>query len=449
MALDDVLQIKCGARRLLRFMYHLMEFVSSITMVNEKEEFREDVESGLCKIRIKEDAVSETMDEVEISKLKVDSLLVSEGTEIFSKTGLGIDDVRVFIGENIDEESKKYVWYELLKMLTGHKVYVASLDNKITFSKWTCRMQDDKVWRVVMELESSAIIRKIAEFDLCPVKNGEADLFEMADKLYQDICSVNDSYRNMKESDLRNRSRVKELVQERELLDKLLEERDNKTRAIVVTLLNEKKKKIRELNETLRRNNIKVCGDDIPDSGLINMEVAKPISELNSPGKRLKRRRVVESQNLNKKLENANRRKSEKKAQSNSPIKKEDDDFDDFQFFGISKRSSSAKNDKLSEKEDDSISFGNDTKSIGSLSDNTDDDDQEHLVSLDENNNQSSAVKPIKEHDNVPGSGSESETETDSSTEKVRDLNHDKHNNNGNETNSGSEQETDIETDES
>lgn len=420
-----------------------MEFVSCITMVNEKEEYREDAESGLCKIQIEEDAVLEAMDEAKLSKLKVDSLLVSEGTEIFSKTGLGIDDVRVFIGENINEESKKYVWYELLKMLTGHKIYVAPLDNKITFSKWTCRIQDDKVWKVVMELESSAIIRKIAEFNLCPVKNGEADLFAMADKLYQDICCVNDSYRNMKKSDLRNRSRVKELVQERELLDKLLEERDNKTRAIVVTLLNEKKKKIRELNEILRRNNIKVCGDDIPDSELINMEVAKPISELNSPGKRLKRRRMMESQNLNEKLGIANQMKSH----SISPIAKEDDDFDDFQFFGITKRSSSAKNDKLSEKEDDSFSFRNDTRSVSSLSDNTNEDDQEHLVSLDENNIQSSIFQPIEEHGKVFGSGSGSATGTDSSTEKVSDPNHDRHSNNGNESNLGSEQETDIEED--
>ena len=49
-------------------------------MVNEKEEYREDAESGLCKIQIEEDAVLEAMDEAKLSKLKVDSMLVSEGT---------------------------------------------------------------------------------------------------------------------------------------------------------------------------------------------------------------------------------------------------------------------------------------------------------------------------------------------------------------------------------
>lgn len=251
----------------------------------------------------------ETLDENSLSGLRIEKMLVSEGTGIFSKSSFGINDLRIFTGENIDEESKKYVWYELLKMLTGHKVYIASLDEKVVFTKWTCRMQDDEVWKVVMELESSAIIRKIAELTLHPVKKGEIDLFEMADKLYKDICCVNDSYRNIKESDSSNRNRVEQLARERELLDRLLETRDERTRAMMVTLLNEKKKKIRELHEILRQNNIKLSDDDVLDSALINTEVQKPISELNSPGKRMKRRKtVVEPQNLQKKLKDTSRR---------------------------------------------------------------------------------------------------------------------------------------------
>ncbi|CAI4492023.1 BFH_collapsed_G0021230.mRNA.1.CDS.1 [Saccharomyces cerevisiae] len=41
------------------------------------------------------------------------------------------------------------------------------------------------------------------------------------------------------------------------------------------TLLNEKKKKIRELHEILRQNNIKLSDDDVLHSTLINTKVIK------------------------------------------------------------------------------------------------------------------------------------------------------------------------------
>ena len=400
-------------------------------MVNEGE-IGED-EHGLCKIQIEDGASLETLDENNLSELKILNMLVSEGTEIFSKGRFGINDVRIFAGENIDKESKKYVWYELLKMLTGHRVYIASLDKKVVFTKWTCRMQNDEVWKVVMELESSAITRKIAELTLHPVTNGETDLFEMTDKLYQDICYVNDSYRNMKESNSSNRNRVEELTRERELLDQLLEERDERTRTMVVALLNEKKKKIRELHEILRRNNIKVSDDDVSDSTLINMEVAKPISELNSPGKRLKQRRTVEPQNLNAKLKDTNRRRANRRISNHSAIKSEDDDFDDFQFFGLSKRPIIAAKDKLSENDDD-------TRSVSSMSDSSN-DNRKHLPFLEENRIQLSAGKLSKNHGAIPGS----ESETDASAEEKKSPNNSEQGTNDKESCLQTESETDIE----
>nr|ABI48909.1 LIF1 [Saccharomyces cariocanus] len=411
-------------------MSQLMEFVSCIAMVNEGE-FGED-EHGLCKIQIKDGALLETLDENNLSELKIQNMLISEGTEIFSKGCFGINDVRIFAGENIDKEYKKYVWYELLKMLTGHRVYIASLDKKVVFTKWTCRMQNDELWKVVMELESSAIIRKIAELTLHPVTNGEADLFEMADKLYQDICYVNDSYRNMKESNSSNRNRVEELTRERELLDKLLEERDERTRTMVVALLNEKKKKIRELHEILRRNNIKLSDDDVSDSTLINMEVAKPISELNSPGKRLKQRRTVEPQNLNEKLKDINRRRANRRISNHSAIKSEDDDFDDFQFFGLSKRPIIASKDKLSENDYD-------TGSASSMSDSSN-DNRKHLAFLEENGIQLSAGRLSENHGAIPGS----ESETDASAEEKKNSNNSEQGGNDKESCLQTESETDI-----
>lgn len=421
-------------------MSQLTEFISCIPVVNEEQ--NEEDERGLCKIQIEDGAMLETLDENSLSGLRIEKMLVSEGTGIFSKSSFGINDLRIFTGENIDEESKKYVWYELLKMLTGHKVYIASLDEKVVFTKWTCRMQDDEVWKVVMELESSAIIRKIAELTLHPVKKGEIDLFEMADKLYKDICCVNDSYRNIKESDSSNRNRVEQLARERELLDRLLETRDERTRAMMVTLLNEKKKKIRELHEILRQNNIKLSDDDVLDSALINTEVQKPISELNSPGKRMKRRKtVVEPQNLQKKLKDTSRRRANRKISNQSVIKMEDDDFDDFQFFGLSKRPIITAKDKLSEKDDDITSFGDDTQSISFESDSSS-DVQKHLVSLEDNGIQISAGRSDEDYGDISGS----ESETDANAGEKKSSNHSEQSGNDREPCSQTESETDIET---
>ena len=417
-----------------------MEFVSCIRTINEGAD-KDDDELGLCKVQIEDGCKLETLDEISFLEVRIKSMTVSEGTGIFSKSSFGINDVRIFTGESIDERSKKYVWYELLKMLTGHKVYFASLDNKIIFTKWACRMQDNKVWKVVMELESSGIIRRIAEFTLHAVTKGEIDLFEMAEKLYQGICYVNDSYRKIKESDYSNRSRVEELTQERELLDKLLEERDKKTRAMMVTLLNEKKKRIRELHGILQRNNIKVSDGDISDSALINLEIANPISELNSPGKRMNRRRIVEPQNLNGKLQDAKRRRVSSKMTHRSAIKEEEDDFDDFQFFGLSKRPVISKKSKLSENEDDTISLGNDVRSTSSLSDSSD-DNLKHLVSLEDNEIQLSADKMNE----VYGRVSESESETETSPEEKKSPNNSEQDSNEMQFCSQTESETDIET---
>ena len=104
-------------------MTQLTEFISCIPVVNEEQ--NEEDERGLCKIQIEDGAMLETLDENSLSGLRIEKMLVSEGTGIFSKSSFGINDLRIFTGENIDEESKKYVWYELLKMLTGHKVYIA------------------------------------------------------------------------------------------------------------------------------------------------------------------------------------------------------------------------------------------------------------------------------------------------------------------------------------
>lgn len=67
-------------------MSQLTEFISCIPVVNEEQ--NEEDERGLCKIQIEDGAMLETLDENSLSGLRIEKMLVSEGTGIFPKAVL-------------------------------------------------------------------------------------------------------------------------------------------------------------------------------------------------------------------------------------------------------------------------------------------------------------------------------------------------------------------------
>lgn len=305
-----------------------MKFVSCIAVdAAIGEESQGDV--VLCECDLGERALPEN--EADVVQLKVEAIVVSEGNEIHVRRGFGCDDLRVFTeGDQETNVSREAIWHELIKLLTGHRVQLDSLRGRVEFTRWVCHAPENETWLLVMELESRGIVRKIAELEVKAVTQGEVDLFQMTSSLFASFCESNDAARalTLRASELE--ALVQTMREEGEKLEKLREDRDNKTRSIMVGLLNEKKKKIAQLEHELEKRNLLPSLGDISDSEVINKNVKEAVSELISPGKRKIRLEQMDEEN---------KRKLPKKKLSPEPkIKPPADDFDDdFQFFGITK----------------------------------------------------------------------------------------------------------------
>lgn len=290
-----------------------MKFVSCFRISNASSG-KEIGEIVLCRVELPDEKLPSSADSLQGFVIR--ELVVSEGTEIHTRCNCLIDDLHIFA----DGGLQKYIWYEFIRHLSGHKYHLPTMEGQVKFTDWVCYAPESGKWSLVMEIESQSITRKVAQLDLDPVESGELNLFQMTNELFLNCCQCNDELSRLQEQKEKLQSRIKELQEERASLDKLLEQRDAKTRAIVAGLLNEKKKKISELQRQL--------GDQsTPDSEIINRYVSEPLSEHISPGKRHR---------------NPKRPKREYKWQQ--PIKKEEvegslDDFDDFEFLGIQKES--------------------------------------------------------------------------------------------------------------
>lgn len=304
-----------------------MRAVSCIPVACSGDEVPED-ELVLCQC----DLVDESFprDEEELRRLVIREMVASEGNNIYKRQMVGCSDLRIYSGlEGEKQHLKNYVWFELVRHLTGHRVQIDSLKDKVDFSRWVCEIEEEKGWSLVMELESEGIVRKIAVLELEPVSEGEVDLFQMTNMLFQSFCRSNDAVKALKTREKDLESSILNMREERGILDKVLRERDEKTREIVVNLLNEKKKRIGLLEQELRKKHSSMDICDISDSDVINKNVKDAVSYLISPGKRKYRNAQVQEDQSQKKIKRS--LVPELKAEP------QDDFDDDFQFFGITK----------------------------------------------------------------------------------------------------------------
>ena len=208
------------------------------------------------------------------------------------------------------------------------------LEDSVNFTRWVCRISDEG-WKLYMQLESGGLIKQIAQLDLYVLENTEVDLFQMAKTLFNMNCNSNDLLYKAQTNYHAIQEEVDSLKQERALVDKVLEERDNKTRTIVVGLLNEKKKKIAELRKRLLKALPDMPESDISDSEIINKHITNPVSSLNSPGKKGRKAKLKKIGSIKKPDIKRKKLKPSKLVQK---PKAEHSDFDDFQFYGISRR---------------------------------------------------------------------------------------------------------------
>lgn len=302
-----------------------MKFVSCIRVANSEEvDGKQDV--VLCQSEIRGNLLPQSAEDV--NQLCIDEILVSEGNEIHKKSYVTMKDMWVFADASSDKSIIEFIWYELIKHLTGHKLQLESMNGKVNFTNWVCAAPEGGKWQIIMELESEGIIRKMAQLELETVDAGEIDLFQLTNTLFVAHCQSNKELFKTEAKIVELRSQIKASEDERKTLDAILEERDQKTRIIVVELLNEKKRKITELQEELKKKHSYKIPDQIPDSEAINKHVSAAVSELISPGKR----RKVKCEELGQDNIKNVKRQIFKKAELEPPA-----DFDDFQFFGITK----------------------------------------------------------------------------------------------------------------
>ncbi|KAK5781150.1 Lif1p PWA37_002079 [Arxiozyma heterogenica] len=274
------------------------------------------VEFGLCESIIVIDGNNSTCDKClstlnidQLVKLNVESLKISDGSDIWEKKQVTIDSLQIFTSVSIPykshiseqwfndnsinmEEDQFYricIWYELIKILTGNQIFCFQCDNVIEYSDFVCHYNInssdniDNSLSFTLELHSNTdIIRNLAQFTLKIVQNGEIDLFLLSSRMFENLKTSNSMIKGLLQENKSLREQIDKSINERKQLDALLEKRDKVTKAMMINLLNEKKSKIKELGSKLSS----LQTNQVTDSDLINNYVHSPIVQLNSPGRR-------------------------------------------------------------------------------------------------------------------------------------------------------------------
>lgn len=309
----------------------------------------------------------------QVADLEVESLLVSDGSDIWRKQHISRDSLQVFttvstpfkpefkqrrvsqqwyedIGIGEDDFYVVCIWYELIKLLSGGRVRCDPCENVIDYSKIVCQSDEtspDGPLSFIMELRVGTIVRKLAQFSLEMVQTGEIDLFLLSSRIFEAERNANNLiYKLIQETDSQ-RNKIETFEAEKQALDVILSKRDAQTKAIMVNLLNEKKKKIVELETKLIDFEHKIS-----DSDLINQHVKEAVSELNSPGKRkrkfgtefrsptssTRKRRTIDTNNTISGFRNNTISSSQGKIKRETREEDEFEDFDDSKYMGINKR---------------------------------------------------------------------------------------------------------------
>lgn len=278
-------------------------------------------------------------------QLTVSNITVSDGIEIYQSNDIAKEDMFVYTQLNLQLDTLT-IWYLLLKFLTGNWICCPELEDKIDVetldnTQWLAELSNENTeLNFVLQFTQDFIVKKIAKVIVPKQENVELDLFRLSDRLFQSFV-INNSFINKLRNDTKRlQERNEKLLDERVQLDKLIVERDEKSKKIMVELLNSKKRKIIELENKLAAMS---TSDGLlqNDSSLLNNNVAEPVSELNSPGKRrIKQKtpdKVTESIDL-KSLEPVNLKIED---DSDFYIKKEEDEDEDFtpiDFMGINRK---------------------------------------------------------------------------------------------------------------
>lgn len=303
--------------------------------------------------------------EVEFEHYVIKKLSFSDGERIYERGHADRYDVQL----HVEETQRDIVWDGYIGALSanslpepkGYDEEGTGPQDEPFFSQIVCILTDKNVSRLVMVKRVGMITRRLAELEVQLSNDAELDLFHLAKRMYQNLCDSNVSNRDLETASKRLRADADGLRDDMETMKYVTIERDRKTNSVMIGLLNEKKKKIRHLRLMIQAAGLDVPDEDLSDSEFINKYVTDEVKELNSPGKR----RVAAWKETRpiKKLKPVKRKLDVK--QEDHSISKNSDDFDDFNFLGISKSPEKKKSTEQRESDTDTGSSVDDKEGHG------------------------------------------------------------------------------------
>ncbi|KAL3229639.1 Ligase-interacting factor 1 [Nakaseomyces bracarensis] len=272
----------------------------------------------------------------DIDSYVVRDLSFSDGERIFERKVVNKNGIKL----HVEESQRDLIWDGFIRALSAKSLPDLDRDDAVEekeplYSKIICVPTSDHEGRLVMISQVGVITRRLAELEVQVTEEAELDLFLLAKQLYDNLCDSNVKSKVLDAGNKNLELDVDNLREEIETIKHLTLERDRKVNSIMVGLLNEKKKKIRQLKHLIQISGIEVPEEDHSDSEFINKYVTDEVSELNSPGKR----RVAAWKDTRpiKRLKPVRRKLDIKEEHDDAPVLKHSDDFDDFKFLGISK----------------------------------------------------------------------------------------------------------------
>lgn len=291
-----------------------------------------------------------------VDQLSISKFTLSDGIEIYQS--ININKENLFLYSQLNSNwNKTILWYLFLRFLSGNFIYCPELEYKIGIKmseniQWVAEISSSSMELIfILQLKQDNIVKKLAQLIFSRQKKVELDLFKLSHQLFQFNVNSN-NFINKVLNDLQNlQGEIQRLTNEKTDFDCILAKRDQKSRKIMVKLLNSKKKKIIELEKKLFDvNNSDILSQN--DSNIINTNVINPISELNSPGKRRKKS-VNKNKDVNtdesRSLEAVNL-KFEDDFNSYMKREEEEEDFEPIEFMGINRKrklASSLKNEDI------------------------------------------------------------------------------------------------------
>ncbi|SCU99167.1 LANO_0F01002g1_1 [Lachancea nothofagi CBS 11611] len=206
------------------------------------------------------------------------NLTASEGSDIVAAKSVKMKSLRCFA----DSDPLK-MWYELVKFLSGGFFEVSEIDRLWSQDgHWKFHFLTGE-WKLIFEIQFEGFTQRFCELTLVSVRDEELDLFHLSLKLFKDQQEANERIHLLERKCTSLKDDIDRLNDGQTARSAMLQERDEKTRDLIVALLNEKKAMIRQLQDRLEENKGPL---DIPDEMLINKYVSQPVSRMTSPRKR-------------------------------------------------------------------------------------------------------------------------------------------------------------------